>query len=310
MELRKDYILERWVYIASARQQRPVEIKSEPVRESKSCFFCEGNESSTPEEIGRVKSGKGWLVRWFANKFPAVQESGSPEVKTDNTFFTFADAVGKHEIIADTPRHGEQLWDLNKEHFAELLKVYFSRISELGKMPSIKYVTVFKNHGSLGGASLSHSHTQVAALAFFPPAVEEEIDASAKYGTCPYCRIIEIEKGSLRRCFENSSFVAFAPYASRFNYEVWVFPKQHISSFSGMNASQVSELAEMMQKILARLKSINTAYNFFFHYSPGLHCHIEVTPRMASWAGFEHSTGAIINTVSPEFAASFYRGEL
>jgi hypothetical protein len=40
-----------------------------------------------------------------------------------------------------------------------------------------------------------------------------------------------------------------------------------------------------------------------------LHFHIEVTPREATWSGFEYCSGTIINSVSPEDAAKFYRGE-
>ena len=42
----------------------------------------------------------------------------------------------------------------------------------------------------------------------------------------------------------------------------------------------------------------------------GLQFHIEVTPRMAKWAGFELGSGIIINSVGPEDSAKFYRGEL
>ena len=47
-------------------------------------------------------------------------------------------------------------------------------------------------------------------------------------------------------------------------------------------------------------------------YSPSeenLHFHIEISPRLAIWAGFELLTGDIINSVPPEEAAKFYRGE-
>ena len=34
---------------------------------------------------------------------------------------------------------------------------------------------------------------------------------------------------------------------------------------------------------------------------------MEIMPRITKWAGFEHATGTIINVVSPEDAAKFYR---
>jgi len=62
--------------------------------------------------------------------------------------------------------------------------------------------------------------------------------------------------------------------------------------------------------VFVQLKKINASFNFFIHYSPekeNLHLHIEVAPRLATWAGFEFSTNAIINSVLPEDAARFYK---
>ena len=55
---------------------------------------------------------------------------------------------------------------------------------------------------------------------------------------------------------------------------------------------------------------MNAAYNMFLHYAPKgkeLHMHIEITPRIQKWAGYELSTGLIINNIAPEAAAKFYR---
>lgn len=186
--------------------------------------------------------------------------------------------------------------------------MYVSRIDFLSRIPGVDWVAVFKNHGRDAGASLFHSHSQVAAIGITPLAVAEEVSACKRFGSCAYCRIIDIEKGSLRKCFENNSFVAFAPYASRFNYEIWIFPKKHITAFTDIDSSGLGELADILKRVLDKLKSINAPYNFVLHYS-GVHAHIEITPRLAHWAGFEFASGIIINSVSPEDAASFYRGE-
>jgi UDPglucose--hexose-1-phosphate uridylyltransferase len=39
-----------------------------------------------------------------------------------------------------------------------------------------------------------------------------------------------------------------------------------------------------------------------------MHFHIEIIPRLATFAGFEFATGTIVNTMTPEAAAEFYRG--
>ncbi|MBW2989661.1 galactose-1-phosphate uridylyltransferase [Candidatus Woesearchaeota archaeon] len=313
MEQRKDYILNRWVFLATERKKRPREFKKKEIKEKvKTCFFCPGSENLTPPEIGRVEKKGKWKIRWFRNKFPAVKPEGNPVIRTDNDFFTFSSAYGCHEVIVECAEHDKQLWDLSRKHIEDILKVYKERITCLIKEKNIRYVIVFKNHGREAGTSLVHSHTQVVSLNKVPKLVEEEVNASERYETCPYCRIIGIEKKSDRRCFENDSFVAFTPYASRFNFEIWVFPKRHIRVIDELKEREFSDLAGILKRILAKLKKINASYNLFIHYSPDgkdLHFHIEITPRFAVWAGFEFSSDEIINSVSPEDAAKFYRGE-
>ena len=51
-------------------------------------------------------------------------------------------------------------------------------------------------------------------------------------------------------------------------------------------------------------------YNILFHFGTSdrdLHFHVEICPRLAKWAGFEFGSGIVINTMSPEDAAEFYR---
>ncbi|MBD3163905.1 galactose-1-phosphate uridylyltransferase [Candidatus Woesearchaeota archaeon] len=312
MELRKDYVLDRWVIIATDRMKRPKQFRKKSEKGKKElCFFCPGNEHLTPPEIGRISKGKSWKFRWFPNKFPAVKKEGNPEIQTHNGFFTFASAYGYHEIIAETPDHEEQLWDLPKERLTELLKIYNQRIEQLSKREAIRYVVVFKNHGKDAGTSLIHSHTQIAGINFLPEIIKKKCRHSKN--ECPYCRIIDIEKNSYRACFENNNFVAFAPYASRFSFEIWVFSKSHKRRMDEFSEEEYADLADIMKKILNKLKKINVSYNYYLHYSPSnenLHFHVEVTPRLATWAGFEFSTEAIINSMPPEDAAKFYRGEI
>ncbi|MBS3132743.1 DUF4931 domain-containing protein [Candidatus Woesearchaeota archaeon] len=309
MELRKDYALERWVIIASGRSKRPQERREAEGQVRGVCYFCPGNERFTPPEIGRL-GGRRWRFRWFANKFPAVEPKGNPEARTDNEFFTFADAYGIHEIVVETPSSAKQLWDLKHSELVELFSIYNSRIGELSKADRIKYVSVFKNHGVKGGASLRHSHTQIIASAVTPPVVNAEAESCS--GKCPYCRIIGTEKNSFRRCFENETAAAFTPYASRFNYELWIFPKIHRKTLGEFSENEMRDFTELLHNALKRLKTLNVSYNYFIHYSPDsadLHFHLELAPRISNWAGFELSSGIVINTVSPEDAARFYRGE-
>ncbi|MBI2651836.1 galactose-1-phosphate uridylyltransferase [Candidatus Woesearchaeota archaeon] len=308
--IRKDYILNRWVYYATSRSKRPREFKRTDVKEqTKTCFFCPSNEHLTPPEIGRVEYKEAWKMRWFLNKFPAVEKKGSARPKSKK-FFLERDSYGIHEIIVETQHHKSQLADLPVQQIRELLEVCKVRIKELNKLKGIKYVEIFKNHGEDAGTSLVHSHTQVVALPQIPSLVTEEAKASIKNRKCLYCDIIKIEAKSKRKIFETKNVIAFAPFASRFNYEAWIFVKKHKKTMEELEENEIEDLALALKKILVKLKKINASYNFFIHYSPigeDLHFHIEVTPRIATWGGFEISTDAVINSVLPEDAARFYR---
>ncbi len=306
-ELRKDYILDRWVIISENRNKRPKQTEKVLPEKVKLCFFCQGNEKTTPPEIGRVEEKDSWRVRWFPNKFPFMQEKGKPNLKKAR-YYTSGPAFGTHEVIVETPDHFKELDDLTVEQVAEILKVYSLRIKTLSKKKDVKYVQLFKNQGNEAGTSLVHTHTQIATLPMIPPQVTEEVKAQGK--TCEYCKIIKKEEKSKRKTFATKNFIAFAPYASRFQYEAWIFPRKHIRNITQMDDDMLHELAAVLHKHLVKLRKINAPYNFYFHYAPkgkDLHFHIEITPRRAKWAGFELASGIIVNAVSPESAARYYR---
>lgn len=308
--LRKDYILDKWVYYSTERKNRPRDFKSVQFKDdSKICFFCPWNTHLTPPEIGRVEYKNGWKMRWFLNKFPAVDKKRNSKSR-QKKYLLEGPPYGIHEVIVETNHHRSQLADLPISHIRELLEVYKLRISYLGRQKGIKYVEIFKNHGRDAGTSLVHSHSQVMALAQIPALIKEKLNAAKKYRKCPYCEILRLESRSKRKIFETKNIIAFAPFASSFNYEAWIFPKQHKKSMDELDEGELTDLAVALKKLLVKLKKVNVSYNFYIHYSPekeSLHFHIVVAPRIATYGGFELSTNAVINSVMPEEAARFYR---
>ena len=308
-ELRKDYILNRWVVYSTARGSRPRQFKEITKAAEGPCLFCKGNESQTPSEIGRIGTKNDWKLRWFANKYPALEPKGDPKQTTTHKFFTDAVNYGYHEVIVESPKHDKQLSDLSEKEIADVLGVYQQRIADLGKKKNIAYVNVIKNHGARAGTSIVHTHSQVMATTIIPPVIQEKIIAIKKFLKCPYCEIITAESDSSRKCFENSDWLAFCPFASRYNYEIWIAPKKHIKSLAEAN---LDSLAEIMKKVLSRVSELKASYNFYLTYSPpgeNLHFHIEIMPEIAIWGGLERGSGIVINSVFPEEAAKFYRGE-
>jgi len=102
----------------------------------------------------------------------------------------------------------------------------------------------------------------------------------------------------------------YAPFAPRFAYEVRISPKRHVNRITELENKELLDLAKAIKYILVRLKKIGASYNMYFRNAPKgkfLHFHVKINPRLFPWGGFEYETGCVINAVSPETAAGFYR---
>ncbi|MFH1642580.1 MAG: galactose-1-phosphate uridylyltransferase [Nanoarchaeota archaeon] len=307
-ELRKDYILDKYVLYCAARIKRPDQFKKRSVKKKINCFFCQGNEHMTSPEIGRIKKGNTWNIRWFSNSFPII-ENEEKNVR-DRPFLSSNPLFGRHEIIVETPKDKIHLADLSVKNLTQVFEVYNSRIEELSAIKNIKYVLVFKNSGVDAGCSIAHSHSQVIALNTIPPNIKEETKRSIRYNKCLYCKILKIESKSKRKVFENKSVLAFTPYASECEYEIWLFPKRHVDKLNDLKPTELTDMAKILKKIFQKLKKNKFHYNMVLHYSPkksNMHFHIEIKPRLTSRAGFELGSGIITNPVFPETAAKFYK---
>lgn len=339
-ELRKDPISDRWVVISTERGRRPADFKVEKDTSldhgPKICPFCEGNESKTPPEIiayrkaGTAKNTPGWQVRVMPNKFPALIIEGEVN-RTGIGLFDMMSGIGAHEVIVETPRHGETITDLEDFHVEKILWAYKERIKDLEKDKRFRYVLVFKNHGEAAGASLSHSHSQLIATPITPRYVKLELANSRDYfiekERCIFCDLVRQELSFGERIVnENENFVTFAPFASRFPFEIWLLPRKHYYSFTEMNEEEMKNCAKMLKDILSRLKKTlhDPPYNYVVHTAPNIipragrpeywgtvqfdyHWHIEIIPRLTQMAGFEWGSGLYINPTAPEEAAKYLR---
>jgi UDPglucose--hexose-1-phosphate uridylyltransferase len=335
-ELRKDYLLDRWVVIATSRSRRPTDFAKKPTQQAKTsqCPMCPGNEHMTPPaSLVYIKSADGirktrdsdperiknWLIRVVPNLFPAFSpppnKADLPIAETTN----FVPAVGHHEVLIESPNHDEHPANARISQLTYVVKGYIDRLQELSAKPYVKYVSIFRNHGLEAGASLSHAHSQIIATPKVPTTVQEEMKAARKFlkqqRKCVFCDIIEKERKSARLIMENSKFIAFAPYASVNPMEFWIFPKTHQPSLLQMPLKDAGTLAETLKECLSRLKNTvnDPPYNYGFHLttdrgaSEYYHWHLEVYPKLSTWAGFEKSTGVYINTMTPETAAESMR---
>jgi len=333
-ELRKDYLLDRWVVIAKERARRPSDLaKPRPTpTNTLVCPMCAGNENMTPPASmlfqklnGQIKNSqdplsgerpKDWLVRVIPNLYPAFTQPKNPgEAAPIFTDDTFGYAIGDHEVVVESPIHNEEPADAELNQLELVIYAYIERLNYLSSKPYVKYVSIFRNYGIEAGASLSHTHSQIVATPMVPKILEDEYNASEAYfqehKRCILCDIIEKETKGPRLVLENEDFVVFTPYASVNPMEFWIIPKKHAQNIQSLTAPEISAFAQTLKTSLKALKTVvnDPPYNYAFHLSidPNnkmyYHWHLEVYPKLAIWAGFEKSTGIYINTVTPESAA-------
>ena len=327
-ELRKDPITGRWVIIATERAKRPSDFVRDKVEIHGSgfCPFCYGNEAKTPPEIiayrndGSTRNSPGWSLRVVANKFPALGIEGSLNRQGEGLYDRM-NGIGAHEVIIETPDHQKTLAMLSPRQIEDVLWAYRDRILDLKKDRRFKYIMIFKNHGEAAGASLEHTHSQLIALPVVPKRVREETDGAREYFNfkerCIFCDIIRQETESgIRVIADTPAFIAVAPFAPRFPFEIWITPRVHQSAFEDSQKQEFEQLALILKDMLMRLDKVLDfpAYNYIIHTSPipespneHYHWHLEIMPKLTKIAGFEWGTGFHINPTPPEESAKFLR---
>lgn len=336
-ELRYDPLQHRWVIIATDREARPSDLQDTgKYNQVKTCPFCEGQESSTPPEIwarrepDTVPNSPGWKVRVVPNKYPALKIESQGK-KFGVGLYDMIEGAGAHEVIIETPQHDVHLADLPSEHVQWVLCAYQERLKDLYKDTRFKYVLIFRNHGRRAGASLTHPHSQLIATPIVPQNVNIKLQVSKQHfekkERCLICDIIHQEISEKSRIItSNDRFVAIAPYASRFPFEVFLAPIEHNWNFAETSESDLKQLSVFLKDILLRIKNVlnDPPYNYVLNTAPNTeanpkfidqwvtikydyHWHIDIIPRLTRIAGFEWGSGFYINPSVPEKAAQYLR---
>lgn len=333
-ELRRDYLLDRYAIIASARIRRPTDFTIPPkVETGSTCPFCVGNEKATPAAdlllipaengVAFSKDGDGerrsdWSVRCFPNLYPATEPS-TEAPPPSGPLRHLQVAYGYHEIIVESPNHGEHPGQARVKQLQLSIEAALTLMRRFLEDDRIRYVQLFRNHRKEAGASLSHAHSQIIALDHVPKNVSEELEGFERRkkagGGCAYCEIIEREWGSPREVFESDDFFVLAPWASITPFELLILPKRHEADLSKVRGREVADLAKTLRSTLGGMSRLlgDPPYNYGFHTAPkdldgsDYHWHLEVYPKLSVWAGFELSTGVYINVTPPEVAAKSLR---
>ena len=226
------------------------------------CPFCRGREDRTPPETLRLPAGPDWGVRVVPNLYPAF---------------------ARQEVVVHSPRHDRSLADLSDEQLALVALAWQERrCAERGG-----YLFAFVNEGREAGASLLHTHSQLAWLSEPPPAVAAERNLE---------QLLEGEP-----VLEADAIATVCPPASRVPYEVVVAPRE---AEADAFASELlpAALAAAADVVRGLRKLVGPCpLNVFLHDGP--RWHVEVLPRLTTLAGLELGAGVYVNPVEPREAA-------
>ncbi|MEM1158557.1 MAG: DUF4931 domain-containing protein [Verrucomicrobiota bacterium] len=333
-ELRKDWLSGQWVAFSSERLRRPQHFTPVAgVAAPAADPFCEGNEACTPPEVFAIRpedsapDTPGWKVRVVPNRYPALRVEGELHHRGVG-FYDQISGVGAHEVVIETPYANRELEEHSLTQISDVLETYRARTLDLMRDQRLRYISIFKNVGMLAGASQQHAHSQIIAMPLVPPEVERRIQAGEKHyhekERSLFSDVMAQElRDDCRIIWQNSDFMAFCPYASRFPFEVRILPKLQSCHFFSATDRTLVQLAEVLKKVLTAYRAgLNQpAYNLLFYTAP-LHkhpdgkwpgmeqsyrWHVELVPRIFGLAGFELSTGCALNSVYPEESARFLR---
>jgi len=310
-ELRKDPITGWWVatIVDRAFDRDRFARAAEPVDDH--LFGC--SNCSTPD-------GPGVRVRMLKDFAFHVVGTGDDARELDRGIaqvaLAEARATGSWRTILAPPREHRALHAVGNELIEALLAEAREALAAARISGQTEYLQVVQNWGAQAGARTNHLCLDLYDLPQIPHRVAEEMGGAARFvireGECPFCRLVRDEQRRPDRLvWEDASSVAFAPYASRSSFELWIVPRAHEADFGRATAPDVAATAEALRQVLSRLASSldGPPYNLVLHSAPlreqvdaTYHWHWEIHPRLREIAGLELGTGLPVNSVSPEDA--------
>lgn len=310
-ELRKDPITGWWVatVVDRAFDRDRFARAADPIDDH--LFGCAN--CSTPEGAGvRVRMLKDFAFHVVGTGEDARElDRGIAQVALAE-----ARATGSWRTILAPPQEHRALHAVGNELIEALLAGARDAVATARETGQTDYLQVVQNWGAQAGARTNHLCLDLYDLPQIPHRVAEEMGGAARFvireGECPFCRLVREESRKTGRLvWEDAASVAFAPYASRSAFEVWIVPRSHQADFGRADKTDIAATAEALRQVFSRLASSldGPPYNLVLHSAPlreqvdaTYHWHWEIHPRLREIAGLELGTGLPVNPVSPEDA--------
>lgn len=324
-QLRQNIISGEWVVFAPERAKRPtdyISIAREKKQKKEDCPFCmDSKNTAYPLQKEEFERKTTYVID---NKYPAYIEQpdqkSSKLYRLEDDFYKMKLALGGHDVIV-VKDHDTDLSKFDENIFADLFETFKERTDYFKKSENVQHVMPIYNHGPAAAASIEHPHAQIFASAIVPNQVARELSNTSKYfeeeKSCPFCDMIVHEKKQNTRVIaENEHFIAFNFYAAKYPFETWILPKVHQSHFENISPEHITSLSDISKSIFHLFGQVlnDPDLNFYIHSAPikenvlkNYHWHMEITPRLSNYGGYELGSGMVIDIIAPEQAAEFLR---
>jgi UDPglucose--hexose-1-phosphate uridylyltransferase len=309
-QLRWHALLQQWVVVTTARQNRPQ-------MPADWCPFDPGS--------GRVPDQ--YDVYLYPNDFPAFSPDLEPFVPVPG-LFAESGPRGACDVVLYSPQHTLPPSKLGVGTWRKVVDVWAERTRQHAANPDIALVAAFENCGEAVGVTMPHPHGQIYAMPFIPPMVQKELDSARDYaeshhGDCLFCTLLAKElKDGTRVVAANDHFVAFVPYAARFPAEISIYPRRHARTLLDFNDEELTSLASsisvirrkyddlygfvmplMMSVRQAPLRMPEAPYHFFVQFLP-----LQRSPTKLKYlATIETAYGTFLADTAPEQMAENLR---
>ena len=308
-ELRKDDITGWWVatVVDRAFHRDRFALAALPVDDGGDCRNCH----EPPGDGVRTR-----MLKDFAFHVVGTEaEARELDMSIVQVAMTSARASGSWRTVVAPPSDHRPLHATPADVVQRLLAGCRDAIAEAHDRAATDYLQVVQNWGAQAGARTNHLCFDLYDLPQVPHRVAEELGGAARFvireAECPFCRLVREETvRGLRLVYEDAGSVAFAPFASRSPFEVWIVPRRHAADFGEASERDLASTAEALRQVLGRLATLDgPPYNLVLHTAPlkerveqTYHWHWEIHPRLREIAGLELGTGLPVNPVSPEDA--------
>ena len=266
-ELRRDDITGWWVATVVDRQfHRGRFALAAAAVDDGPCQNC----TQPPGEGVRVRTLKDYAF----NVVGAQGEAREIDRNLAQVAMAQARASGSWRTIVAPPGEHRPLQKVGTEILVTMLTAVRKAFVDAQKLGQTEYLQVVQNWGAQAGARTNHLCLDLYDLPQIPHRVAEEIGGAARFlireGECPYCRLVREEpREGTRMIWEDEASVAFAPFASRSPFEVWVVPRRHAADFATATDADVASTAEALRQVLSRLACLDgPPHNLVLHAAP------------------------------------------